>query len=255
MKKYAPIVMLLIMVAACKKNGTTPSPSLTISGISDVTLQKTITDSASLNLAITYSDTTHDTIYLLVTGLPPNITMRPNTFLSGIPNFSTKLTFYDTSTTIWPPTGTYPITIYCNSSLFPQKKFTFNLTISQPPSIITTMLGVYKNCAFDAGVGEEEWHPYYIDSISADSIIPNRIYFHNYVMSGQTVYADVTTDSIPNQYNISIPTQIVGQSQMGGAHGFFKNDSIHIGVGSFPSPTNSGDGNILYDFNYITMGR
>lgn len=208
MKKCLLFAAICMSIASCTKKTNNyyanPTPSFTISGIHDIKMQADAIPVAQLNLIVQYMDSAQGRVSLAISSLPAGITLDTNIMLSGIPTFYTNLTFYDTSSTPATP-GTYPVTLTCYSSNSTQKTFTFNITVQSEPDYTIDMIGKYTNCSSEC-VGTV-----YTDSIYEDAIVQNKIYFHNFMNTGMTVYANVTATSPQvSVYAVNVPQQTVG---------------------------------------------
>jgi hypothetical protein len=219
MKKVALFALLCLFMAACTKNYYSAStlPAFTVSGIEAVTLQQGSLTEAALSLTVKYEDSTQGNVTLSVSGLPAGVSLDTTQVMSGIPTFRTSLIFYDTSATAPAKPGTYPITITCTSATAAQKKFTFNMTVLPVQSVTANVVGKYNNCSSSCIGGV------YTDSVYADTGVVNKIYFHNFMSTGQTVYANVTVENQePGEYLITIPQQTVN------GYTFFTNEGTYF---------------------------
>jgi hypothetical protein len=228
MKKCALFAILCLLIASCTKKTdnyyANPTPSFAVSGLQDIRLEPNAITSASLNLTFQYFDSTQGVISLSLSGLPAGVNLDTNAILSGTPTFSTTLTFFDTSTSIQVAAGTYPITLTCYSSVVPEKIFTFNLIILPAQSLTASVIGKYGN-SLNSCTGIS-----YADSVYADASVVNKIYFRNFMNTGQTVYANVTTTSLTSQqYNIAIPQQTVNGYTFSNSTGsYYLSNAIYL---------------------------
>lgn len=225
MKKFLlfAAIGLGLLTASCTKKTdnyyANPTPAFIISGIQDFKMQADAIPVAQLNLTVQYMDSAQQGVTLALSGLPAGITLDTNAVLSGVPTFSTTLTFYDTSSTPAAP-GTYPITLTCYSAASAQKTFTFYITVQPEPNYTANMVGRYTNSSNScSGV-------IYTDSVYADASVQNKIYFHNFMNTGQTVYANVTSASPQStEYIINLPQQTVGSYTFQASQGeYFENE-------------------------------
>lgn len=241
MKKYLLLaaIGLGLLTASCTKKTdnyyANPTPAFVVSGIQDFKLQANAIPMAQLNLTVQYMDSVQGRVSLAISGLPAGITMDTSATLSGIPTFYTTLTFFDTASTPAAP-GTYPITLTAYSSTSAQKTFTFNITVLPEPNYAANIAGKYTNCATSCSNGT------YTDSVYADASVTNKIYFHNFMNTGQTVYATVSSANPQYQYYVvTIPQQTVNGYTFTGTTGNYNNNQLIIYTVQYTFNGNTSD--------------
>ena len=132
---------IVLTLTSCTKttNNTTvlsPTPSYTVDGISNITIDQSTFSSEPVSMPITiaYHDSTQQPVTVSITGVPSGAfcgtrTLEPLFSTGpwiGYPSFTIDLIFFYNNTTYIQ--GTYPVTINCTSASG-NKTYTFNLTL------------------------------------------------------------------------------------------------------------------------------
>jgi hypothetical protein len=195
-------------LSSCNKttnNTTGPvSPAFTLQGIHDVSFVNGSTSYYAyyqLPVTVAYSDSSQETVTLSLSALPAGITMDTTFIASGIPTYSTTLTFYDT-TQAGAIAGTYPITLTATGSVTGKKTFRFNIKVVAQPSCTTGLVGKFFDCYSSCSSTGAN----YADSVYADPAIVNKIWFTNLFGTGVKLYATYNC----NTEEVVIPSQTVG---------------------------------------------
>jgi hypothetical protein len=199
--------LILMALVSCNKGKTTtnnyitpvnnPQPSFAINGITDITFTNNFTVTATLDLTIQHLDSAQENVSLALTGMPIGIIMDNNWVHSGIPTYYTSLSLFDTSVAGGVTPGTYPLTLTATSASGGNKTYTFNLKIQAMP---TGFFGKYNTCYAYCGSTTT-----YTDSVYADAIVVNKIWFANYAGSGHSVYGMLTGQG----GGVTIPSQTI----------------------------------------------
>ena len=219
-----------LMLAGCTKNNTTnnittPLPAFTVNGIHDISLVNGSSGFFDLPISIQNSDSSQETVSLFLSSLPTGINVDTTWITNGIPSFSTDLDLYDT-TSNGATVGTYPMTLTATGTKSGAKTYTFNIKVHAKPSCTTFLVGVYNNCTGCIGT-------LYRDSVYADPVVVNKIWFTNFNNSGNRVYGiyNCTTEGI------TVPSQTVSGITYSGSGDGFGNSfshtiSVEINVGT-----------------------
>jgi hypothetical protein len=214
------LLITIAVVVSCKKttNNTTsnfPLPPFIINGITDVTFTNGSNYSVSLPITVQYEDSTQETVSLSLTGLPTGVTMDTTIIRTGIPTFSTVITLSDTLSAGLNP-GSYSVNLVAEGSKSGTKTYPFNIIAVSPASCTSNsnVLGNYSYC-FSSSLSST-----YVDSITADPLITNKVWFGNVYGKGVRLFGYYDC----NTKNITIPTQVaagvtyLGSGNLSGSH-------------------------------------
>jgi hypothetical protein len=132
---------VIFFAAGCKKDKPSPpvqSPfSYQVSGVKDLFIETTGTDSMRLNIERTIG--TSQKVTLSVEGLPTNVTAILNPDY-GLPPFTPVVKLVAKGAV----EGQYAVTVKTNNPIAGEQKLQFNLTISKPvPQCIPSLVGNY----------------------------------------------------------------------------------------------------------------
>ncbi len=223
MRTTLSIVCAIILLAGCQKsnNNNTPAtqniPPYVLSGLQSVTLTnyQGSTGYKAIPIAIEGDGYTRELVTLTVSGLPTGITIDSTWVSSGYPTFNTTLILYDTSVT-GAASGIHTVTITATGAISGVKTYTFQLTVADPPPCSQMVVGKFFNC-YSCTVGT------YTDSIYADPVARNKIWFTNFNNSSHQVYALLNC----NTQVITVPVQVAGGNTYSGS-GTFYNNQINL---------------------------
>ena len=201
-KSFLLIAFAVVAIVSCTKttNNTTvisPLPAFTVNGITDVTFTNGTNYFISMPLSVQYDDSAQETVALSVSGLPAGITMDTLWVNRGIPSFSTVLSLSDTLLAGGNP-GTYPVSVVATGSKTGVKTYTFNLNVVSPASCTSAanILGTYTSCY---GCST----PRYIDNVTGDPNITNKIWFANVYGTGVNLFGYYNCST----HSITVPAQ------------------------------------------------
>ena len=204
MKKTLLLLVITASFACCRKrdevvnNYTTvgsAQPAFAINGINDVSFINDENYGEQLSLTVQYLDSAQENVTLGVTGLPAGIVYDTTWINSGIPTFSTILSFFDTGACAAP--GIYPVRLTATTTSGKTRSYPFNIKVQGMP---TEFLGKYNTCSYYCSSASG-----YSDSIFADATVRNKVWFSNFGNTGNQIYALIT----PAQ-TMTIPSQTVG---------------------------------------------
>ena len=225
MKTTLSIICAMILLAACQKSNTsTPVnqniPPYVLSGLQSVTLTnyQGSTGYKAIPIAIESDGYARELVTLTVSGLPAGITLDSTWVSSGYPTFNTTLVLYDTSAT-GAATGIHSVTVTATGAISGAKTYTFQLTVASPPPCSAMVTGKFYDC-YSCTVGT------YTDSIYADPVAVNKIWFTNFNNSGHQVYALLNC----NTQVITVPAQVAGGNTYSGSGTLYNNE---INLSSF----------------------
>lgn len=182
----------------------------------------------SLPITVQYSDSAQEVVTLSLSALPANITMDTTWITSGIPTFNTTITLLDTTLDGATP-GTYPMTLTAVGATTGKRTYPFKIKIIAEPSCSANITGKYLNCySYCTTVN-------YTDSVYADPVTPNKIWFTNVSNTGSKIYAKYNCST----QQLSVPAQLIGGTTYSGTgSAYYSLTTHHISL-NLISSTNS----------------
>jgi len=219
MKKALVFLVLFIgVLAACTKSTDSSNHPTTyrVDGITDITLGGDSGSVAYISYNVNYIGPIQETVSLSFEGLPVGVKVdESESVMNGIPTFSASLLLVKTDA--MDMKGTYDIKLICNGSKTGKKSYNLKLKILAksatpiPPPVTrcdSAMAGNWDTC-FDFCSGSP-----YMDVITVDGTVANRIHFANFQGYNIQVFADLNCDSatfvIPRQTFLSGDAAIWG---------------------------------------------
>jgi hypothetical protein len=205
-KAYFLLALVCVSFFSCtKKNSDTANQPKTyiVQGITDITLLPN--NSAYMGLTVQYVGPVQEHVALSFEGVPSGILIDSQSNLSGIPTFTSQVTFTDNGSV---PRGTYKAKLICNGSVSGQKSYDFSIRVL---SCVDEVSGFFTHCtSFCSASGS------YTDSVGVDSSTASRIVFSNFSGNGISIYADLACGGS----SLTIPAQSVGGKTYTGSGSF-----------------------------------
>ena len=206
MIKYLYLLIALLAFLSCKKTTNVTNnipvsnyPGFTVQGLSDINLSRN--SYAQMSMSVVYHDSIQEKVTLEFSPLPAGVVLADNWIKSGYPTFSNSLLFLDTNVLNPAIPGTYPMTLKATGSQSGLKTYSFNIAISDIPSVSDAYIGVYPNCTITGT------SVHYIDTIVKDAAITNKVWFKNFGNTGKTVAAIFNANATGVATSITIPPQ------------------------------------------------
>jgi hypothetical protein len=222
-------LMSLFFLAAQKKVETL---DFFVNGVENGVIVNNGYGSMRLNLLVDFNNSTesiHEQVKLSISGLPQNLYYDTSWKHSGYPPYHAKLFVHGDPGALVQP-GTYFVNVLATSEHNVTKTYRFSIKIPYPPSCTGKLLGKYYNC-----------HTYctdqaYEDSVYADPVVINKIWFTNFNNTGQQAYGvfDCYTNAL------TIPQQLIGKTIYSGGYLIMYEHRLNI-------PINLGDQQCVID--------
>jgi hypothetical protein len=228
--KSWPLILLCLLAllsASCKKtkestiinNIGTGKPTFAVYGVSDMLLinNSLYNSTITRQLTVQYLDSAQQSVTLSLSPLPAGVILdSTNWTASGIPTFDTYFILHDTTAAGAVP-GAYPMVITATPSSGQARQYGFILRIQ---GHATDFLRKFESCAATCLVGQQ-----YSDSVFADPVIRNKIWFGNFRNSGFQVYALLTGSGYLN-----FPAQAFGSDSLNSGNGSLGSTPISVNI-------------------------
>jgi hypothetical protein len=157
---------------------------------------------------------------------------------TGIPTFSTELILYDTTAAGATP-GSYPMTLTATALVSGKKTYPFTLKILPATSCTQYITGKYNNCTSSCSSG------FYADSVYADPVVTNKIWFTNFNKSGSKIYGLYQCGS----EQLTIPAQVALATTYSGNGSASGSSSSHFITLDMTEITTFGTNNCTISMN------
>lgn len=212
-------LVLLTVIIGCKKRDITPF-DYTISGITDVTLEKYSTVTMPVEIKTKQGEPEY--VSMSITGVPENVSVSFNPD-HGLSPYNSGVVF---TTEDKAKEGTYPVTITVFSLSTYYKTYKFNLKVVAANGCQTGRIGRYfvtSDCSVDS---------YYVNIIK-DPALTNGIMIQNFgnfsvypVTLHMILNCDAKTISIPTQTEDSTGLQFSGVGEFNGNNIYLTYDMV-----------------------------
>jgi hypothetical protein len=204
----------LALLASCTKEYTTVNvsgeparPAFRVSGITDVTFEKTPFGNlamAYMPLQVTYVHGESQRVNLELSGMPQGIRDSLQ-IASGYPDFNTSaLFFYENA-----PNGSYPVKLSAKADTGKTQEYNFQIKVTGDTSCSGYLTNAtYRTSSFCTGSGAQ-----YTTTLSKNGAAGDTMYVNNLENTNLALKCLITCRSS----QITIPNQIVGNSTYSGS--------------------------------------
>lgn len=238
MKKLSLLIALVAVIfGGCTKNyygDEFSNPSYRVDGITDFTVSEN-QPAYNMNLQVAYMNGEQENVKVSLEGLPTGLyanIVRP----SGVPTFSSYITFYDSSAA----PGTYNVKLVTTGSVSGRKTFPITVTVNPVVDCRNELAGSYGANSFCTSGP----NPFVVE-ISSSTSVSKRIVFDNFENSGVQIYGTVNCSA----QSIQVPSQTIGGITYSGSGSFYKSSSGNMSVYVYYTRTVVGGGSSTCSVN------
>jgi len=189
MRYLIPLLLFIWLLIGCEKTATTNNyidndhlQAFSLEGLHDFVLSTEV-PIVNQYLTLRHTDSSQQRVHVYVSGLPDGITVDTTMLIDGYPTYTFTLSLNNRIDKIPAVIGVYEACLNVVGDVSGLKKFPFLINVTSPSSCTNDYTGLYYSCSADCNPGN------FADTITADSLVPNKIWLSNFNNQGRSVYA------------------------------------------------------------------